>query len=297
MRRQKKLAQQLSERKNKWRSKKGRKRLIKGYFKKSVKLFILILLIGGVFGGIKFKYFLTNSSYFKVEKPVIILENKGINKEDVYNIFKGFCLKNYSCIAPNIFKLNYTDLKKTFLGNSEIEKVIIQRKFPKNILVKVKSRKAEAVLLINSCVFGIDKNLVVFKTENIEDLPVITGVGTLKIGNRSDDNRLKDALLLISKIRECESDLLSNISSIDISNPYDILMMTKTGAIKIHCGAQFVPKRLSERIKELETILKYYQQRSELQRGEPQQTQNTMEYNTPEYIDLRFDNIIVKDKK
>lgn len=280
MRRQRKLAQQLSERKNKWRSKKGRKRLIKGYFEKSVKLFILIILIGGVFGVIKFKHFLTNSPYFQIEKPGIVLENKGIKEEKVYNIFKEFCLKNYSCVTPNIFKLNYTALKNTLLEDTEIEKVIIQRKFPKNIVIKIKSRKSEAVLLINSGLFGIDKNLVIFKTENIEDLPVITGVGTLKIGNRTEDNRVKDALLLISKIRE--SDLLSNISNIDISNPYDILMMTKIGAIKIHCGSGFVPEKLSERIKELETILKYYQQETQ---------------NAPEYIDLRFDNIIVKDKK
>ncbi|MDI6736072.1 MAG: cell division protein FtsQ/DivIB [bacterium] len=282
MRRQKRLAQQLSERRNKWRSKKGRKRLIKGYLEKLLKLFILIVLFGVVFGVIKLKYFLTNSSYFQVEKPTIILENKGIKEEKVYRIFKEFCLKNYSCVEPNIFRLNYTDLKNTLLGNSELEKVSIQRKFPNDILIKVKSRQAEAGILINSRQFGIDKNLVVFKTENVEDLPVITGVGTLKIGHQTEDNRLKDALLLISKIRESEGDLLANVSNIDISNPYDILMMTKIGAIKIHCGSQFVPERLSERIKELETILKYYQQQMQI---------------TPEYIDLRFDNIIVKDRK
>ncbi len=282
MRRQKRLAQQLSERKNKWRSKKGRKRLIKGYIERAVKLFILMVLLGGIFGVIKLKYFLTDSPYFRVEKPIIILESKGIKKKEVERIFKEFCLKNYSCVEPNIFKLNYTDLKNTLLKNSEIEKISIQRKFPNDILIKVKSRQAEAGILINSRKFGIDNKLVVFKTENIEDLPVITGVGTLKIGNQTEDIRLKDALLLISTIKKGESELFSNISNIDISNPYDILMMTKIGAVKIHCGSQFVPERLSERIKELETILKYYQQQMQ---------------NMPEYIDLRFDNIIVKDRE
>lgn len=276
------LAQQLSERRNKWRSKKGRKRLIKAYVKKCVRLFILILLVLGIWGISRLLYFLTTSYYFQIKEPVIILENNGlIKKEEIFNIFKEFCITNYSSLHPNIFKLNFTELKNALLQNPKIEEVMIQRRMPQDILIKVKSRQPVAKILINSSVFGVDKNLVAFKMGKNHNLPIISGLGTLKTGKPLQDNRLKEALLIISKIKEYEIRLFSDIERIDVSNPYDILMITKTGGTKIHLGSQLEPKRLVERLKELETILDYFQKKAQI----------------PEYIDLRFDNIIVKDKE
>lgn len=282
MRTQKGLARQLSERKNKWHSKKGRKRLVRAYVKKIIKLFILILLVLGIWGIIRLSYFLTKSSSFQVKQPIIILEDKGlIKKEEILNTYKNFCLTNYFSLHPNIFRLNFTDLKNALLKNHKIEQVMIQRKFPQGIVIKAKSRKPVAKILINSLVFGIDKNLVAFRMKNEQDLPVIIGLETLKTGEPLQDNRLKEALLIISKIKEYKIELLHNISKIDISNQYDIVITTKIDDIKIHFGSQLEPKRLVERLKELETILKYFQENNQT---------------TPEYIDLRFDNIIVKDK-
>jgi cell division septal protein FtsQ len=276
------LAQQLSERKDKWYSKKGRRRLIKAYLRKVIKLAILTLFLLGIFGISRLPGFLTTSSYFQIKEPVIILENNNlIKKEEVLSIFKEFCMTNYSSLQPNIFKLNFTGLKNALLENPKIEEVMIQRKVPQDILIKVKSRHPIAKILINSSVFGVDKNLVVFKMENKYDLPVITGLGTLKTGKPLKDSRLKEALLIISKINEHEMGLFNDIGRIDVSNPYDILMITKIGGTKIHLGSQLEPKRLVERLKELETILNYFQKKAQI----------------PEYIDLRFDNIIVKDKE
>lgn len=279
------LAQQLSVRKNTWRSKKGRKRLIKRYLKILMRLFILISLVVIVWGIIRLQYFLINAPYFQVKEPIIILEDKEsiIKKSEIVNLFKEFCLTNYSSLQPNIFKLNLTGLKNTLLENPKIENVMVHRKFPHNIVIKVKSRIAMAKIVIKSSVFGVDKNLVAFKMKTDHDLPVISGLGSLKIGEPLQNKRLKEALSIISIIKEYKFELLHhNISKIDISNQYDILMMTKIGQTKIHMGCQLEPKRLVERLKELETILKYFQQDNQ---------------NLPEYIDLRFDNIIVKEKE
>ncbi|MEW6097220.1 MAG: cell division protein FtsQ/DivIB [bacterium] len=282
MRKHKGLAQQLSERKNRWRSKKGRKRIIKAYLKFFIRLFVLILLILGIWGIIRLPFFFTTATCFQVKKAAIILEDNGlIEKEEVVNTYKEFCLTNYSCLHPNIFKLNFTGLKNALLKNPKIEEVMIQRKFPQGIVIKAKSRKAVAKILINSSVFGVDKSLVAFKMKDKPDLPVITGIGTLKTDKPLLNSRLKEALLIISKIKEYKIELLHNISNIDISNQYDIVMITKIGATKIHLGYELEPKRLVERLKELETILKHFQQNNQI---------------APEYIDLRFDNIIVKDK-
>ncbi len=277
----KRLAQQLSERKNRWYSKKGRKRLRKTYFKRIIKLFILILLLLGSWGVIQLSYFITHSVCFQVKEPFIILEGEElIKKEEIFNTYKEFCITNYSCLHPNMFKVNFTGLKNALLENPKIEKVIIQRKFPQNILIKIKSRKAIAKILIDSSIFGIDKNLVVFKMEKGQDLPGITGLGILKTGKPLKNSRLEEALLIISKIKEYKIGLLPDIARIDLSNPYDILLITKIGDTKIHLGYQLEPKRLVERLKELETILKHFQQEAQM----------------PEYIDLRFDNIIVKER-
>lgn len=275
------LAQKLSERKDKWYSKKGRKRLIKAYFKLFIKLFSLILLLVGIAGIIQLSYFLMTSPYFQVKKPIIVLEGEGlIKKKEVFDIYKEFCLKNYFCLEPNIFKLNLTELKNALLEYPKIEQVTIQRRFPQTIVIKAKSRTPIAKILINSFTFGIDKHLVAFKMEEEKDLPVIIGLKTLKTGKPLQNNTLKEALLIISKIKEYQIDLLHNISAIDISNRYNIMMLTKIGDTKIHLGHQLEVKRLVRRLKELETILKYFQQKGQ---------------NTPEYIDLRFDNIIIKE--
>jgi len=276
------LAQQLSIRKNKWYSKKGRKRLIKGYLKILMRLVIFISLVLVIWGIIRLAYFLINAPYFQVKEPTIILEDKGIiKKEEVLNKFSEFCLKNYSCLHPNIFKLNFTKLKKALLENPKIEKVMVQRQFPQNILIKVKLRTPVAKILIKSSVFGIDKNLVAFKMKNGQDLPIITGLGSLKTGKPLENTLLKEALLIISQIKNYKIELLPHISRIDLSNQYDIVIITKIGQTKVHLGSQLEPNRLVERLRELETILKYFQQNNQ---------------NLAEYIDLRFDNIIVKDK-
>lgn len=280
---QKHLAQQLSERKNKWRSKKGRKRLIKGYLKKFIKLSILILIILVIWGGSQLPYFLTHSSFFQVKAPVIMLEDKGLLKEEeIFKTYRAFCLTNYSCPEPNIFKLNINELKNTLLKNPKIERVIIQRKFPQKIVIKLKSRIPLAKILINSSGFGVDKNLVAFKIENGQDLPVISGLQSLKTGQPLENVSLKEALLIISKIKEYYIELLYKLERIDISNQYDILLVTKIDNTKIHLGSQLEPKRLVERLASLETILTYFQQNAQP---------------LPEYIDLRFDNVIVKDKE
>jgi len=277
------LAQQLSLRKNKWYSKKGRKRLIKGYLKVGMKLFILISLLLVMWGIIRLAYFLIQSPYFQVKEPIIILEGKGIiKKEEIVNTFKEFCLKNYSCLHPNILRLNFTGLKKALLENPKIEKVMVQRKFPQNIVIKVKLRKPVAKILIKSSLFGVDENLVAFKMKNGQDLPLITGLENLKTGKSLENTLLKEALLIIAKIKDYKIELLHNIWRIDLSNQYDILIITKIGQIKVHLGCQLEPNRLVERLRELETILKYFQQNNQ---------------NLPEYIDLRFDNIIVKEKE
>jgi len=283
MKTHKSLAQQLSERKNKWRSKKGRKRIIKAYIKFFIKLFVLILLILGSWGIIQLSFFLINAPYFQVKDIAIILEDKGlIKKEEVFKVYKEFCLINYSCLHPNIFKLNFTGLKNALLKNPKIEEVMIHRKFPQGIVIKIKSRKPVAKILFNSSTFGIDKNLIAFKMKNGKYLPVIIGLETLKLGKVLQDKRLKDALLIISKIKEYNLPLFHNISKIDISNQYDILMVTKIGTTTIHWGYQLEPQKLVERLEELDTILRHFQQKNQT---------------FPEYIDLRFDNIIVKDKK
>lgn len=278
------LAQRLSLRKNTWRSKKGRKRLIKGYLKILMRLFILISLVVIVGGIIRLQYFLINAPYFQVKGPIIILEDKGriIAKGEIVNIFKEFCLKNYSSLHPNIFKLNFTGLKNTLLENPKIENVMVQRKFPHNILIKVKSRTPMANLVINSSVFGVDKNLVAFKMKSRQDLPIISGLGSLKTGEPLQNKRLKEALSIISTLKEYKIELLHHISKIDISNQYDIVIITKIGETKIHMGTQLEPNKLIERLRELSTILKYFQQDNQ---------------KIPEYIDLRFDNIIVKERE
>ncbi|MEW6618042.1 MAG: hypothetical protein AB1422_01605 [bacterium] len=276
------LAQQLSGRKDKWRSKKGRKRLIKTYLKKFIKLSILILVIVILWQIIQLPFFLMSSHKFQVKKPIIILENKGIiEEEEIFKTFKEFCLKNYSSVEPSIFKIKFTDLKNTLLKNPKIEYIVIQRKFPKDIVIKIKPRKPVAKILIGSRVFGIDKNLIAFKMENEQELPVITGIRTLKTGIPLTNKELTDALLVISQIKEHEIELLPDLLCIDIAHQYDILLITKFDETKIHLGHQLEPKRLVERLKELKIILDYYREKSEY----------------PEYIDLRFDNIIVKDRE
>ena len=162
---------------------------------------------------------------------------------------------------------------------SRVLRVTIKRQLPKKILIEVEGRTPSMMLRVASKYYGIDKDRVIFPIVYKKGLPLLTGISNIEIGKPIVHQEIEDVFLFYKIINALDRDLSKSIFMINIANPRNIvLMMNEKNPVAVYCGSYLEEKRLVQKLKELKVILEYFK-KTDQQR---------------EYVDIRFDNIIIK---
>ena len=126
--------------------------------------------------------------------------------------------------------------------------------------------------------YGIDEEMVMFKTNTTARLPVISGIDEKKVvsGKVKDNHHLVMAVRLVNQFLDVSLPLSGQILKIDLSNPECVILESKDYG-RIRLGAiEFdeIRKKLKRLVCVLENI-----------------NEKVIDI---EYVDLRFRNIVIK---
>jgi cell division protein FtsQ len=273
------LANKLSIGKDKWRSKKGRKRIAQNLFQRIRKISFWVVI--GVICAfvIQTPSYLMDSPHFFIDSIVVTIKGGSVTQKEILNRLEIFFLKKYSTMHPNIFRINMKDTTKNIASYSRVLKVTVKRWLPKKLLIEVEGRTPKMMLRVGSIYYGIDKDRVVFPVLCKKNLPLLTGINNIEIGRPIVHQGIEDVFLFYKIIDALDKDFGKNIFMINIANPRNIvLMINEKNPVSVYCGSYLEEKRLIQKLKELRVILEYFKKTNQQK----------------EYIDIRFDNIIIK---
>ncbi len=273
------LANKLSIRKDKWRSKKGRKRIAQNLFQRirRISFWVVIGIICALV--IQTPSYLMDSPHFFIDSIVVTIKGGSVTQKEVLSRLEKFFLKKYSTMHPNIFRVSMKEATKVIASYSRVLKVTVKRRLPGKILLEVEGRTPSMMLRVASRYYGIDKDRVVFPIVYKKNLPLLTGINNIEIGKPIVHQGIEDVFLFYKIVDALDKNLSKSIFMINIANPRNIvLMINEKNPVAVYCGSYLEEKRLIQKLKELKVILEYFK-KTDQQR---------------EYVDIRFDNIIIK---
>jgi cell division protein FtsQ len=188
--------------------------------KKIKKTFLLFMMMSSLFCTLCLKL-----PYFNV-KNIQVIGNKNVSQKDIILLSK-------INIGNNLFYLNLKDSKNSILSNPYIENAEIKRKFPSTIQISVREREAVFYGTKDNKKFTIiDKNAIALQQRsNITGMKLVKlnglNYGKVELGKPIQDaDEIKiDAVKVLGDI--IESNKISSITAVDVSNPVNI---------KIQCG-------------------------------------------------------------
>ncbi|MFH1860863.1 MAG: hypothetical protein ABH870_07645 [bacterium] len=273
------LANKLSTGKDKWRSKKGRKRIAQNLFQRIRKISFWVIIGVACAIAIQTPMYLRDSPHFFIDSIVVTVKGGSVTQKEITDRLEKFFLKKYSTMHPNIFRMNLKEATRVISSYSRVLRVTIKRKLPKKILIEVEGRTPDMMFRAGYKYYGIDKNRVVFPIVYKKKIPMLTGVGNVELGKSIIHQGIEDVFLFYKIMNALDKDLGKNIFEINIANPRNVvLMINEQNPVAIYCGSHLEEKRLIQKLKELNVILEYFK-KADQQR---------------EYVDIRFDNIIIK---
>ena len=137
-------------------------------------------------------------------------------------------------IDENTFKLNKRKIIKQIKENAYIDEVVITRKLPSNIIIKIEERKPAYLLEYAGSYIYLDKQgyMLEINTEKLE-LPILQGAATetsdFVVGNRvcTEDLEKLSSLIRIMEIAKL-NEISSLITRIDIENKQNIKLIFET---------------------------------------------------------------------
>lgn len=279
MLRHKSLANKLSIRKDKWRSKKGRKKIAKNFLHRirKISFWVIIGVVCALI--IQTPIYLMESPRFFIDSKIITVRGGLVTKEEILNRLERFFLKKYSTMHPNIFRVNIKETTRAIALCPNVLRVTLKRQLPKKILIDVEGRTPRMMLQVASRYYGVDEYRVVFPISYKKNLPMLTGISNIEIGKTILHQGIEDVFLLYKIINALDKDLSKNITLINIANPRNVvLIINEEKPVAVYCGSHLEEKLLIQKIKELRIILEYFKKTNQQR----------------EYIDIRFDNIIIK---
>jgi len=209
---------------------------------------IFIFLVMGL--GITLSRFIFIDSYFQIENIEVEGEEK-LSDEVILDWAK-------IPLGKSIFRLNLKAIEKKLESQPKIEKVIIKRLLPSRILIQIKERKPFVYLLYKEMLFEVGKEgVVIGKVEELQDLPVISGVSSL-----SDKERIKKG---IEVVKFAQNRGVS-FAEVNVENPEGIIGYLPKG-IKVYIGEgkhleylSYLPFVLTENRKIEYVDLRFYRQ-------------------------------------
>ncbi|OIP39599.1 hypothetical protein AUJ95_05390 [Candidatus Desantisbacteria bacterium CG2_30_40_21] len=279
MLRHKGLANKLSARKDKWRSKKGRKKIAKNFLHRirRISFWVIIGVVCALI--IQTPSYLMGSPHFFIDSMIVTVRGGQIAKEEIQNRLEKFFLKKYSTVHPNIFRVNVKEATKNIALYPRVLKVTLKRQLPRKILIAVEGRIPRMMFKIASQYYGIDENRIIFPISCKKNLLMLSGINKIEIGKTISHQGIEDVFLLYHTIAVIDKNLSKNIFMINIANPRNVvLMINKKNPVAIYCGSHLEEQSLVQKLKELKIILEYFKKTNQQR----------------EYVDIRFDNIIIK---
>ncbi|MFH1898720.1 MAG: FtsQ-type POTRA domain-containing protein [Candidatus Desantisbacteria bacterium] len=279
MSRHKGLANKLSIGKDKWRSKKGRKKIAKNFIQRirRISFWVIIGVICALI--IQTPSYLMGSPHFFIDSTVVTVRGGQITKEEIQNRLEKFFLKKYATMHPNIFRVNVKEATKNIALYPRVLRVTLKRQLPKKILIDVEGRTPKMMLKVASQYYGIDEYKIIFPIQYNKNLTLLSGISNIEIGKTIPQQGIEDVFLLYHTIAVIDKNLSSNIFMINIANPRNVvLMINKENPVAVYCGSRLEEKSLVQKLNELKIILEYFKKTNQQR----------------EYIDIRFDNIIIK---
>ncbi len=210
-------------------SKQQRKREKK---RKRIKFFLKIfILIAIIVGGIVFA---TCSPIFNI-KNIEVINNNKVSSETIISL-SGLSENQ------NIFKFLKSEVSNKIKENPYIESVSIKRVIPDKIQIDVTERTARfSVPVLGEYVYMSSQGYLLEIAQNELNLPIINGVSTSeeerKPGNRlnTEDLEKLNVVLKIMSIAK-ENNLDTKVTSIDISNENDYIIVIQEELKTIHLG-------------------------------------------------------------
>lgn len=132
----------------------------------------IILIISGIsWLSIETKKFLKSDSLFQIE-GISVEQNSLLDYPEVQKILDS----NYNL---NIFGLKLLSLKKKLAEIPQLENVVVKRRFPNIVQIKIEEREPVLLLKWENTFYGVDDEGCIFpqlKGKFRWDLPVITGL-------------------------------------------------------------------------------------------------------------------------
>lgn len=220
----KKEEQKRKENKLKESKKKKRNKIIKIL----LKIFLLIILIGGSI------IFAITSPLFNI-KEINVINNTHISNETIISLSE---LKK----DENIFKFDKNATEKKIKENAYIEEVKIERKIPNTVEINIEERIPKySVNFMGKYVYINSQGYLLEISEDSNGLLIIYGITTSeeevipgKRLNNEDLERLEDVMKIMSSANE--NGLEEKIISVDITNKSDYTIYLEESMKKVHIG-------------------------------------------------------------
>jgi cell division protein FtsQ len=270
----------LFRRKKKFRKPAPPVRLGARLFRLTLRLFVLVLVLGalglGVWFGVALYNFVYKSSYFEYDADQITLrfdESSLSGEEPAIRVQVLRRLRWKKLDQGNLLELNAEELRKEIENHPKVRKAAVRKVFPNALDVEIAQREPVA-LLVQDGILTVDREGVVLEAVDTRDprsllYPFITGIeqGRVEPGTRIQSESLTKALELLICVKDKEASLFDKISEVHCDRERNLTLILK-GGTQIRFGAADPVARMPK----LDTVFK--------EMGPPEQF---------EYIDLRLD--------
>ncbi|NOX97601.1 MAG: FtsQ-type POTRA domain-containing protein [Nitrospirae bacterium] len=249
------------------RVKRKKKEKAKRFLRGVGKLSLVFLVIAGVaIAGKKGEEFLFTSPYFRISTVNFVGFNSVEKKtlEKLANIEPG----------KNIFRIDLGGVKRRLQSHPQVKEVFVSRQFPRTLEIRVEERKAIAFVKNEGKIYSVDKEgFIISEASLSRNLPLITGLDWegMKVGEQIKAGKFIWAL----EILEISPSLDLPISEIVLEGQSPVILIR---GVKVFLGEE---KKRGEELKRLKAILNDLKKRKE----------------RAEYIDLRFNNPVVRLRK
>ena len=168
---------------------------------------IVCIIVG--YGFYRFgHYMVTESDMFKL-KSIQVVGNKYIEKKEILKLAD---LKT----GIRLFQINPDSITKRILQNPYFEGASVSRSLPSTLVIAVQERQPVAYL-VDVRVYMVDRTGIILRKKpgmSLANYPLITGLSVREL--LQDRKPLKDALKLLSRIQEVDSQILDFVSEVHI---------------------------------------------------------------------------------
>ena len=188
------------------------------------------------------------SDFFKIGN-IKIEGNKYITTKEILGIININDSKEI-----NVFKLSTTEIEEKLVKDLRISKASATRELPTTLLINIAERKPVGFIEFKYGFVQLDKDAIVFsvsKNPTNINIPIIKGpvLGNIHIGDKVENQDIKNVLLYLSSLDEVT---LNSLKEISINN--NIISATTTDSILLKIGSEKLSEKAALTVNMLKDI-------------------------------------------